>query len=82
VLDLAGNAAEWVADWYDPQGYAGLPERNPLSSGPAWQRAVRGSAWFNAAGTEAALPELSRCAARNASHSADDPRVGFRCARP
>ncbi len=81
VMDLAGNASEWVSDWYNGAGYAGLPERNPVGLGPEWNRALRGSSWYpyRSAGQAEAQ---SRCAARNSSHSSElDTRVGFRCAR-
>jgi formylglycine-generating enzyme required for sulfatase activity len=42
---MAGNAAEWVADWYSFADYSGLPDRNPFTSGPEWNRALWGSAW-------------------------------------
>ena len=29
VLDMAGNAAEWVADYYDPAYYSDAPIENP-----------------------------------------------------
>jgi iron(II)-dependent oxidoreductase len=77
VSDMAGNASEWVADWYDPNAYAGLPARDPVGAGPEWNHVVRGGAWL----VLGAPAETSRCSARNASHSYDDPRVGFRCAR-
>jgi len=81
VLDLAGNAAEWVADWYSWTGYAAWPERNPVGLGPPWNRSIRGGAWLRVAPSAAATVEAARCSARNSSHSHDDPRVGFRCAR-
>jgi formylglycine-generating enzyme required for sulfatase activity len=81
VLDMAGNAAEWVADWYNWEGYANLPSVNPVSAGPPWNHALRGSAWFDRRGQEGLVTGSSRCAARNSSHSDDDPRLGFRCAR-
>ncbi|HET6949478.1 MAG TPA: SUMF1/EgtB/PvdO family nonheme iron enzyme [Acidimicrobiales bacterium] len=80
VCDLAGNAAEWVADWYDPSAYSHLTDRNPLDDGPPWSRSVRGGAWLMRHPDADLVADASRCVSRNASHSADDPRVGFRCA--
>ena len=81
VFDMAGNASEWVEDWYNWSGYADLPQRNPVSEGPPWNHVIRGGTWFDRAGQEVYASDLSRCAKRNSSHSADDPRVGFRCAK-
>jgi formylglycine-generating enzyme required for sulfatase activity len=80
VMDLAGNAAEWVADRYSWTGYAAWPERNPVGVGPPWNRSIRGGAWLGL--SSAAVPPdlVARCSTRNSSHSHDDPRVGFRCA--
>lgn len=43
ILDLAGNASEWVADWYNWSDYARLPSHNPVVSGPSWNHCLRGS---------------------------------------
>jgi formylglycine-generating enzyme required for sulfatase activity len=32
-LDLAGNASEWVADWFDGNDYTYSPGENPLGTG-------------------------------------------------
>jgi formylglycine-generating enzyme required for sulfatase activity len=75
IVDLAGNVAEWVADWYDATWYARSLEdgaQGPLE--PTGQKSVRGGSWAD--------PEyLARVSARAAlapsiSHNA----VGFRCA--
>ena len=81
VLDMVGNASEWVADWYNWSDYSRLPARNPVVTGPPWNHCLRGSAWADPAGTPAWTQALSRCAARNSAHEVSDPRVGFRCAR-
>ncbi len=81
VLDLAGNASEWVLDWYNWDGYWNMPARNPLNPGPPWNHVIRGSAWVDLFGQEKLAASRSRCSARSASHSYDDPRVGFRCAK-
>ncbi len=82
VLDMEGNAAEWVADWYNWSDYTALPDRNPQGTGPAWDHALRGSSWYLPYGSPIEAQDDSRCSARNASHAGDsDARLGFRCAR-
>ena len=81
VMDLAGNASEWVVDWYNWGDYSGLPTRNPQGLGPPWNHSVRGSAWANLYGDVSWVQGLSRCSARSSAHVARDPRIGFRCAR-
>ena len=75
IADLAGNVAEWVADWYDPDYYAISPEVDPQGPTEGTQRVVRGGAWG------VSSPDLLRSAMR--SHydpDAHGPGVGFRCA--
>ncbi|BFU95199.1 MAG: hypothetical protein NTNFB02_19210 [Nitrospira sp.] len=72
---MAGNAAEWVEDWYGIDYYATMPDRNPQGPSVGRYRVVRGGSW------KSSLP-LLRSATR--SGSAPDRRaatIGFRCAR-
>ena len=80
VFDMAGNASEWVLDWYNWSGYAEMPMTNPINKEPPWNHSLRGSGWFDRYGDQELASDQSRCSARNSSHSYDDPRVGFRCA--
>jgi formylglycine-generating enzyme required for sulfatase activity len=80
VCDLAGNASEWVADWYDPHAYSVLTNLNPVGLGPPWNHSVRGGSWLFRHNDVELMVDQSRCAFRNASHAGGDPRIGFRCA--
>lgn len=80
VCNLAGNASEWVADWYDAAAYEELGHVNPVGDGPPWNRSIRGGSWLFRHRDPDLLADQARCAFRNSSHAADDPRVGFRCA--
>jgi len=75
LLDMAGNAAEWVADWYDADYYATSPSRNPAGPSSGEQKVLRSSI-SNAGGG----PEKCRCTAR---YPADPEHpvwtYGFRC---
>ncbi len=75
VLNMAGNVAEWVSDWYDPRFY-GRPEAgiaNPTGPSSGTEKVVRGGSWD-------ALPFFARTVHRQ-SHDPNDPQawIGFRC---
>lgn len=47
VEDLAGNVAEWVADWFDASYYKNSPDRNPQGPTRRDQKVLRGGSWDN-----------------------------------
>jgi formylglycine-generating enzyme required for sulfatase activity len=72
-FDLAGNAAEWVHDYYDIRA-AAVPEKDPTGPAGGKQHVIRGSSWMHA--SVSALRWTYR-------DYGTEPRpdVGFRCAR-
>src|SRR5688572_14029802 len=47
IHDLAGNAWEWVADWYGADYYASSPAANPPGPSSGLERVFRGGSWFS-----------------------------------
>lgn len=75
ALDMAGNVAEWVADWFDPGYYTVSPGENPTGPASGTERVVRGGAWG------VASPGLLRSFVRSRFEpTAHGPGLGFRCA--
>lgn len=77
VMDLAGNAWEWCADWYDADYYGNSPDRNPAGPEHGEERAARGGCWLM--GIDDDFPASTR---RNAIRPDDRLSFGgggFRC---
>jgi formylglycine-generating enzyme required for sulfatase activity len=75
LLDMCGNAAEWVADIYDADYYSHSSDHNPTGSDIVMDHGLRG-------GSYASPASQSTTYFRDSSHSAiPNPRVGFRCAK-
>jgi len=74
LFHMAGNAAEWVADWYDREYYQKSPEKNPTGPSQGERRVLRGGSWAD-------LPAALRVTARfSAEPDFEDRTMGFRCA--
>ena len=72
---MAGNAAEWVQDWFGIDYYKVMPERNPPGPNTGRYKVVRGGSWKSA-------PALLRTATRGgALPDQRSATVGVRCAR-
>ncbi len=74
LFHMAGNAAEWVADWYDREYYHHSPDTNPTGPEAGDKRIIRGGSWAD-------LPTGLRVTARfSAEPDYEDRTIGFRCA--
>ncbi len=74
LFDMAGNASEWVADWYAEDYYLNSPTLNPLGPENGTYRVLRGGSWYD---QKYDLRTFKRNQLRpNIAYS----YIGFRCA--
>jgi sulfatase modifying factor 1 len=74
LFHMAGNAAEWVADWYDREYYQRSPEKSPTGPKEGERRVIRGGSWNDP-------PVGIRTTARvSAEPEYRDRTLGVRCA--
>lgn len=84
IHDLAGNAMEWVSDWYEEDYYQNAPEVNPkgpgtgvFKVGPDRQgfRVIRGASWNDS------IKRAMSTIRFKAYPIYRDVTIGFRCAK-
>jgi formylglycine-generating enzyme required for sulfatase activity len=83
LMHMAGNAAEWVSDWYQSDYYFTSPVRNPTGPSSGDYHVIRGGSYLSPAETSktyhrrgASTKELSK-----GLNESGQPTVGFRCAK-
>jgi formylglycine-generating enzyme required for sulfatase activity len=75
LYHMAGNASEWVADWYDREYYGKTTKDNPRGPAEGEKKVLRGGSWGDS-------PKNIRVTARfSADPEFRDTSVGFRCAK-
>ena len=75
LYDMAGNAWEWCADWYEKDYYQRAPGKNPLGPESGMYRVLRGGSWAD-------VTKYLTCANRSWARPAErSPNIGFRCAK-
>ncbi len=80
ALDMAGNVAEWVEDWYAdayPQGNQTTPVINPQGLATGEERGMRGGAWTSNDDNDGEKRLSSHRNHNNPDYSGDSG--GFRC---
>ena len=75
VQDMAGNAREWVQDWYDPEYYAHAPSSNPHGPDKGVVRSIRGGSWHSP------VNDIGTAARGRGGFALQTHGTGFRCAR-
>jgi formylglycine-generating enzyme required for sulfatase activity len=73
--DMAGNAVEWVADWYDPLYYTLSPSQDPGGPPVGSQRVARGGGFGGIASNQRSSKRFAYAPGGITGN------LGFRCAR-
>lgn len=83
VLHMAGNAAEWVADWYAGDAYTQGTQTDPRGPNAGKDRVFRGGSYLSddreIMTTSRGMPGDENMRRGNASNGR--PMIGFRCAK-
>ncbi len=75
VEDMAGNAREWVRDWYHPDYYGHIERKNPQGPPKGVLRVIRGGSWHSP------ITDIRTTARGKGGFALRTHGTGFRCAR-
>jgi|GEM_PF-834705 len=79
LSDMAGNAWEWVNDWYQADYYASSPKDNPTGPSNGLLRVLRGGGYVQLDSTGS--PEYTSTYRLARPSDTVNPTFGFRCAK-
>jgi sulfatase modifying factor 1 len=72
---MAGNAREWVQDWYDQDYYKQGLLQNPQGPDRGVVRSIRGGSWHSP------LSNITAAARGHGGFALQTHGIGFRCVR-
>ena len=75
ALDMAGNVAEWVQDWYSATYYSLGETTDPRGPSSGTERVVRGGDW------QSVVVNVRAASRSKLDPTKVDQGIGFRCAR-
>lgn len=75
LYDMAGNMAEWTADWFERDYYKNSPPENPKGPAAGAYKIIRGGAWSD---PNRRITVFFRNWVRPTQRQ---PNIGFRCAK-
>jgi len=74
IYDLAGNAMEWVSDWYSENYYNDSPQTNPPGPNGGTYRVLRGGSWLDTKDNVRSFKRIDLDPNNSYNY------IGFRCA--
>lgn len=75
LCDMAGNALEWMQEWYEDSGNGMHEDKGTIGGPPRWKRPVRGGSWLSTA------RDVQIAVRSSVSRDGRTANVGFRPAR-
>ena len=84
LIHMAGNAAEWVLDWYHEEYYGESPVRDPQGPGEGKCPVFRGGSYLDSKDDQFSAHErgvASHARLKSGCDYKTHPMIGFRCAK-